>query len=112
MGDLPQVEILLAARAVYEADFNENGQVGAQDLTRWQDDFGTLAGATHGQGDADGDADVDGADFLTWQRQLGSSTSAIAASTGVPEPATCWMLALAGMFLGTRRPRTLFNDHR
>jgi len=105
MGDLPQIQILLSARAVYEADFNENGQVGAQDLSRWQDNFGTLTGTTHSQGDADGDADIDGADFLTWQRQLGSSIPAISAATGVPEPATCWMLALAGMVLWTCRLR-------
>ena len=36
--------------------------------------------------DADGDGDSDGADFLTWQRQLGAGGPVAAA--GIPEPAT------------------------
>ncbi|MDF1523822.1 MAG: hypothetical protein P1P87_13525, partial [Trueperaceae bacterium] len=38
------------------ADFNGDGRVDSDDLTRWQNDFG--AGAA---GDADQDGDVDGA---------------------------------------------------
>jgi hypothetical protein len=53
------------------ADFNSNGQVNAADLTAWRGGFGT--GTTKAQGNADGDGDVDGADFLTWQRQLGQT---------------------------------------
>jgi hypothetical protein len=41
-------------------------------------------------GDADGDGDVNGADFLRWQRGLG--TTLAATSTSAPEPAT-WALA-------------------
>ena len=36
----------------------------------WLEGFGTTAGATHLQGDADADLDADGADFLVWQRQV------------------------------------------
>jgi hypothetical protein len=60
--------------------------VDGDDLTRWRNGFGT--GATHVQGDANADSDVDGADFLTWQRQLGGRASNAAMSTAVPEPAT------------------------
>jgi hypothetical protein len=42
-------------------DFTENGVVNAADLARWAMNFGTASGATHMQGDSDGDLDVDGA---------------------------------------------------
>ena len=46
------------------------------------------------KGDADGDSD--GADFLAWQRQLGS-TSAVFATEAVPEPTTWALLCLAAV---------------
>ena len=50
------------------ADFNNNGQVNAADLTSWKSAFGANA-----NGDADGDNDSDGADFLLWQQQFGQT---------------------------------------
>ena len=70
------------------ADFDEDGDVDGDDLTRWNTGFGVTGTATHTQGDADGDQDVDGADFLAWQRQLGSS-SPMAAATGIPNRRRC-----------------------
>ena len=55
--------------SVPNADFNSSGLVDATDLGVWQIGYGT--GIAHNQGDADGDADVDGRDFLAWQRQYG-----------------------------------------
>jgi len=67
-------------------------------------------------GDFDNDNDVDGADFLTWQRNptVGSltdwednsgSTGALTTVNAVPEPAT-WMLLFAGLFtVSNRRAR-------
>jgi hypothetical protein len=43
------------------------------------------ADAARINGDADGDHDVDGADFLLWQRNLGASAGPTA-SNAVPEP--------------------------
>jgi hypothetical protein len=65
------------------ADFDANGAVNAADLGRWRANAGA-SGATVGQGDADRDGDVDGADFLVWQRENGLSLT----GTGlvVPEP--------------------------
>ncbi len=65
-------------------------------------------------GDFDGDSDVDGADFLQWQRggspsslsgsdladweaMFGSTAQLSAASTAVPEPATIFLLAALGL---------------
>ena len=71
-------------------DFNMDGAVNDADLTRWRDNFGT--GLAHMQGNADGDGDIDGADFLIWQRHLGNSAPNVAVSALVPEPATALLL--------------------
>jgi hypothetical protein len=75
------------------ADFNQDGQVDADDLPHWEDGHGRTAGATITHGDADGDADVDGADFLTWQREHGSGAAAAVAA--IPEPAALALAAAA-----------------
>nr|MBA3482954.1 hypothetical protein [Pirellulales bacterium] len=77
------------------ADFDENGQVNAGDLASWSANFGIGASAVKSQGDADLDGDVDGADFMLWQRQLGT-TSLVAAAASVPEPAGVWLAICAG----------------
>jgi acetyl esterase/lipase len=63
-------------------------------LVKWKDGFETSGTATPTHGDADGDLDVDGADFLIWQRQLGRVTSA-QLSSGVPEPSTLTLVCAA-----------------
>jgi hypothetical protein len=57
-------------------------------------------------GDADADGDVDGADFLTWQKQFGSGSATVAAGA-VPEPAAA-LLAGLGIAAGliARRGRS------
>ena len=71
-----------------------------------------------GTGDFDSDGDVDGADFLEWQRSDGTPTglsdwqgayppAAASASFGaVPEPATFGLLSLAMLLISTQRRRT------
>ena len=54
------------------------------DLNALRGGFGTAGDATKSQGDADGDHDVDGGDFLIWQRQVSSPIVPVAAA--VPEP--------------------------
>jgi autotransporter-associated beta strand protein/T5SS/PEP-CTERM-associated repeat protein len=88
-----------------EADFNENGVVNALDLSLWKAGFGTPVGATHMQGDANGDEDVDGADFLVWQRQLGSDP-ADAATAVIPEPGSFLLgIVAAAGFCRLQRPK-------
>ena len=85
------------------ADFNENGYVDGDDLADWKADFGS-PDATHMQGDADGDSDSDGADFLIWQRQLGSGVLGLASNVAVPEPPTALLLTTCvGACLWRRR---------
>jgi hypothetical protein len=87
------------------ADFNLDGTVDSRDADVLAANIGTFAYATFEQGDADGDGDVDGSDFLAWQREIGaatpmsaftsgsSSTSALAAAV-VPEPTALLPAAL------------------
>jgi hypothetical protein len=84
-----QVTLQVAEGNSLAADFDEDGDVDGDDLTRCRSGF--RAGTTHMQGNADGDPDVDGADFLVWQRQLGSVSSVAAA---VPEPSAGMLLLL------------------
>lgn len=58
VGDVPA--------PIAAGDFNASQLVGADDLTIWQQYYGSAEGA-----DGDGDLDVDGTDFLQWQRDYG-----------------------------------------
>jgi len=72
-------------------------------------------------GDFDADGDVDGNDFLTWQRTLGDAsnladweanfgaTSALAAGA-VPEPASLLLTGMAVAMLAVRRGEAAGND--
>jgi hypothetical protein len=68
------------------SDFNSDGYVGGADLANWEPNYGTSEVATNSQGDADVDLDVDGRDFLIWQRQFGFGTTAASSLKSVPEP--------------------------
>ncbi len=74
------------------ADFNQDGVVNAPDLAIWRTAYRTTTA-----GNADGDGDTDGNDFLIWQRNVGR-TSLAAAGGGVPEPSgvamIVWLVAL------------------
>jgi hypothetical protein len=108
-------DVRLAWNAVPDpADFDEDGDVDANDLSRWKTGFGATGAATHMLGDADADLDVDGADFLIWQRQLAGS-SATSVSTAAPEPAAVLLLAAALPAIARRRrvaPLRALRDFR
>ncbi len=103
------------------ADFNLDGTIDTTDLHLLMTYVGMESGASFDQGDADGDGDVDGGDFLVWQQMLGTATSlsefsdaALASGSAVPEPtagmlllfAATW-IALAGRAAYTPSRRTL-----
>jgi hypothetical protein len=95
------------------ADFDEDGDVDAEDLTAWTE----RAGLWVGMNDADGDDFQTGVDFLYWQQQVGETppsaadfdaaiNAALAASgTVIPEPATLSLLAAALLFVSACRVR-------
>lgn len=97
------------------ADFDEDGFVTGSDFILWQRNLGTLVGASHSQGDADGDGDVDRVDLSIYtaasltsplpggsgNAASGGSSSAhgIHAVVSIPEPAT-WISAAAALSCG------------
>lgn len=86
-----------------ETDWNGDGRVDQLDLTRW-----IAALAVDGTGDGDSNGVTDGNDFLAWQRQAGTVSTADAATNQVPEPMP--MLLATGGRLGSlsggRAPRS------
>lgn len=68
-------------------DFNRDGNVNNSDQRLLFLKFGS-SDALFDDGDANMDGDVDGADFLTWQRTRGTFPTAAAAVAAVPEPST------------------------
>jgi parallel beta-helix repeat protein len=72
----PDIGAIEFSAAVPTADFTGEGVVNVDDLAVWRTAFGSTAAA-----DANRDGRSDGADFLLWQRQLGS-----AGARAVPEP--------------------------
>jgi glucose/arabinose dehydrogenase len=100
---LGEVYMIVPKFVSADADFDQNDVVNAADLAIWRTGFGATY-AMHVQGDADGDFDVDGADFLLWQRQLGSTAPDDSANIPIPEPATPLMLVMGmvAIFCRTR----------
>ncbi len=86
-------------------DFNEDGEVDALDLGKWEVDFGVNGGS-----DGDGDSDSDLADLLVWQRGYQASAGVGQAVFSVPEPsASACLLAL---FLVSMRSAPLRGNSR
>ena len=98
------VSALTQSFRVLNADFDGDDVVGGEDLADWAASFGAVASALHAQGNADMDADVDGRDFLVWQRQQGQDPQAAAPTATIPEPA-CHLLAACGLGFLARRSR-------
>jgi hypothetical protein len=76
------------------ADFDEDFDVDVMDLDKWKLGFGMPTGAAHINGDANADGDVDGNDFLVWQRQLGlNAAAATPTAFPIPEPTSQALIA-------------------
>ena len=78
--------------AAIAADFDQDGDVDGADFLTWQRGLGITGTATVGQGDANGDMNVNAADLVIW-RQNFSGKDSVAAIGAVPEPGA-WLLAL------------------
>lgn len=88
-------------------DFNDDGFVNGEDFLIWQANYGATGTGTQPTGDASDPADgnVNDADFAIWAAQFGSPAS-VGAASGVPEPASAALaaVALAGLAAARRRP--------
>ncbi|WP_168205499.1 alkaline phosphatase family protein [Bythopirellula goksoeyrii] len=82
----------LVVASDFEADFDANQSVDSHDLTIWQAGYSIAGGAKVNIGDANSDGNVDGSDFLVWQRQYGSSL--VDTLTPVPEPSSMILMLL------------------
>ena len=83
------------------ADFNGDEHVDDNDLLVWNTYFGLvdpLGRPVQEIGDADEDCDIDGNDFLIWQRAVSSPLVASASSVNVPEPSS-WLLVTVSLAL-------------
>jgi autotransporter-associated beta strand protein len=75
-------------------DFDGDQDVDGQDLTGSPNGFNARFGN-----------DLEGDDFLAWQRNFGTNDQAIASSSPVPEPHSLSLLMLAGYGFARARPR-------
>jgi hypothetical protein len=97
------VQLQVVATPLFSADFDNDGDVDSTDLSIWRGAFDL-----NQLGDADGDNDSDGADFLAWQRQLGSAP-AVSAADAVPEPGALPLLSMACCAVALRAVRRPFD---
>lgn len=92
--------IRFALRPQLESDFDYDGEVDAHDMGVWRGAFGDPTGA-----DANGDFDVDGSDFLVWQRQLGNALPPLPQSGAIPEPSAFALTVAAALIMSVRSGR-------
>jgi hypothetical protein len=112
------------ARQTPFPDFDNSEAVDSGDLNNWFSGFGEVnrpAQVAQSLGDADGDRDVDGADFLSWQRDVGETPPDVAmfdaaidaarasAATAVPEPSAGALIAFGMTALALRRRAAEFR---
>jgi hypothetical protein len=98
----------------YYGDIDANGEVNADDLTIFANNFGKATGAGQVDGDIDFDADVNADDLTIFANNFGKGVGAPLASgavEAVPEPAglalagIAALFALAGIYMQRRRFR-------
>jgi hypothetical protein len=94
-GLLNNLRFLVVTNELPPTDFNRDGRVTGLDLPPWKNTF-AMATPTGPKGDADGDSDVDGADFLAWQRSLSQPSPAPTPIASVPEPSGA-LTAMSGL---------------
>jgi hypothetical protein len=87
-------ELPLALVPTSPADFDRDGRFDADDLPIWSSNYGFNAA-----GDADGDGDTDGRDFLLWQRRVLNSNLAL---NSIPEPNALVLLISLALCLRRR----------
>jgi hypothetical protein len=107
-GQIDEVRISGVARTASEfvfgpggptedADFDEDGDVDGQDFLRWQRGLGlTGAAATLANGNANGDAAINGLDLAVWKAQFGVG-GATGAAGAAPEPACIALMAMSAV---------------
>jgi hypothetical protein len=73
-------------------DFNDDGFVDAADYTLWRDNLGSTTNLPNDSTPGT----VTAADYDVWKNNFGSSLPTISTTIAVPEPASTWLLVVAG----------------
>jgi hypothetical protein len=94
-----------AVIVVADADFDDDDDVDGNDLLAWQRGLGP--GATHAEGDANGDGVADGVDLAVWRYQSGWTEAVVAVGVTVPEPVGVIFAMAAIAFVNVVRRRTV-----
>jgi hypothetical protein len=101
-----QADQLLPARLPgdFNGDYYTGGGIDGNDLTVWQQQYGTGGGPPHfgNNADADNNGKVDGRDFIIWQRNFSAGGDGIATNL-IPEPTGLMLAGLGLALLATRR---------
>ncbi|MBA4107741.1 MAG: hypothetical protein C0485_18565 [Pirellula sp.] len=93
-------------------DFNGDHAVDGNDLAIWKANFGNNSGsATAAMGDADANGNVNGADFLIWQRNVTTTPTATVASV-IPEPNALMLAFTAIAACGLATQRVKFSPNK
>jgi hypothetical protein len=98
-GGAPTTNVSLLLKYTYYGDADLNGQVNADDLTVFGNNFGRLSGVTQIDGDVDFDNDVDADDLTVFGNNFGKGVGnplSGGTAAAVPEPAT-FALGLAAL---------------
>jgi hypothetical protein len=100
-GVLDPADFLFAVdQPAIDANFDSSPAVDGNDFLIWQRNVGGTGG--NGQGDADGNGQINSADYQAWRTQYGMPM-AEGATAAVPEPATMSLVLLAAMAVGAKR---------
>lgn len=100
--DASDISTLFDLLGTEYGDTNLDGSVNALDLGIWQANYGLPGGWA--KGDFDGSGNVDGRDFLVWQRHAGFGENSTSI-TAIPEPASATTIGVAILFF-------VFHSHR
>jgi hypothetical protein len=104
-GVLDPADFLFATdQPTIDANFDNNTVVDGNDFLIWQRNVGKTGG--NGQGDADGNGQINGADYQAWRTRYGMPM-AEGATTPTPEPSAVGLAMIAGAvaFATKRRAR-------
>ena len=80
--------LLAAATPFAVGDFQHDGVVDGVDLAIWSSGFGSVGNGSTSTGDASGDLDVDGHDYLLWQQNFAPATGDPLVGRAIPEPSS------------------------
>jgi hypothetical protein len=89
------VQLQVVNKALFSADFDDDGDVDSTDYAIWRHAFGL-----NQLGDANGDNLTDARDYVLWRKQLGSHSGAgsgAALGAAVPEPGTAVLMFVAAL---------------